>query len=364
MPAITVHVARSFDDPAVGPLTWDRLLSEGDTDTGTLTWEAQRQWWLFNERPGGLMLTLVRLDDRPVLIAPLFAESGMAMNLCPVSALDLVGDGGDPAVLDALIEAVRCRIDGFVGLRFHFVPHTSRTGQRLQQAAARLQLRCFLEDEQESPIIDLRGKPDAALACTRKQTTLRREKELARTGHVAVHHFRDAGDVLPQLDAFFQQHVARWSDTPTPSQFRSEKQRESFRARTGQLAQLGWLRFSRLDLDDRPIAFHRGTCYRGHYKYGRSTYAPDLAGFSPGAVLLRHVLLSAIEEGAHTFDFGLGDESYKFRYATDVIRLQTWGLYPNVANVGNVERRMSDAEKPHPLAGRAVHECFREQKDP
>jgi CelD/BcsL family acetyltransferase involved in cellulose biosynthesis len=47
--------------------------------------------------------------------------------------------------------------------------------------------------------------------------------------------------------------------------------------------------------------------------------------------LLRHLVLAAIEENAHTFDFGFGDEAYKYRYATDVVRLQTWGLYPSVS---------------------------------
>ncbi len=325
---ITVHIADSFDDPHVAPDVWNRLLTQGDTDVGILTHEAQRQWWELNEHRGRLLLTLIERDGSPFLIAPLFVESGFAMNLCPVNTLDLIGATADPDVMDALIDGVRRHIPDFCGLRLHFVPHTSPTGPRLQQTAARLRLRCYLEDEQPSPLIDLRGKPEAALACTRKQTTLRREKELRRLGDLTVHHFRDARVVEIQLDSFFEQHIARWADTPTPSQFHDPRQRDSYRVRTRHLGGVGWLRFSRMDLNGRPIAYHRGACYRGHYKYGTTTYAPDLAGHSPGAVLLRHLLLAAIEERAHTFDFGLGDEPYKFRYATDVVRLQTWGLYP------------------------------------
>ena len=55
----------------------------------------------------------------------------MAMNLCPTSHLDFVGDVGDPEILDAVLQTARGCVDEFCGLRFYFVPHTSRTGQLL-----------------------------------------------------------------------------------------------------------------------------------------------------------------------------------------------------------------------------------------
>jgi CelD/BcsL family acetyltransferase involved in cellulose biosynthesis len=331
MSAVTVRVCTTFDDSAIHPTVWSKLLAEGDSDLSSLTWFSQRQWWIDNERPDGLRLLLAERDGTPKLIAPMFVENGMAMNLCPINGLDLIGDSSDPEVLDAILRTACREVFGFVGLRLYYVPHTSRTGELLKRGAERRGLGCFLEDEQPSPIIDLRGKAEFALACTRKGTILRRENQLRREGALKVQHFRDADDVLPQLDAFFEQHLSRWSGTLTPSRFQEKAQRNSFRLRTAELARQGWLRFSRLDWNGRPIAFHRGTCYKGHYKYGRTAFAPDLAHRSPGTVLLRHLLLAAIEENAHTFDFGVGDEAYKFRYATDVVRLQTWGLYPRTS---------------------------------
>lgn len=328
VPTVKTRVITTFNDPAVNPERWSELLSEGDTKVGALTWQSQRLWWLSREQSEALCLVIAMRDGRPQAIAPLFVAGGMAMNLCPINYLDFVGDVSDPKVLDAILETAREQVPDFVGFRFYYVPHTSRTGDLLRQAAGRLGLNCFLEDEQPSPIIDIRGKPEAALACTRKKTMLRREKALRREGDLEIQHFRKPSDVMPQLDEFFEQHVSRWADTPTPSRFRDAKQRESFRERTLEIAAAGWLRFSRLVWQGRPIAFHRGTCYEGHYKYGRAAFSIEFAHSSPGTVLLRHLLLAAIEEGAHTFDFGLGDEAYKYRYATDVVNLQTWGLYP------------------------------------
>ncbi len=331
MNAISIQTINSFDDTAVRPELWARLIDRSDTRAGILTWQSQRRWWQQNQRLGKLMLVVASRDRETKAIAPLFVASGMAMNLCPGSALDLVGDVTDPDLLDAIILAVADNVDEFAGLRFHFIPDRSRTGRFLHESASRLGWQCFVEDELPSPIIDLQHNRDFALACTRKKTMIRRENQLRREGTFAVHHFRDAHDVLPQLDVFFEQHIERWADTVTPSKFCDSHQRESFRERTKEIGDAGWLRFSRLDWKGQPIAFHRGSCYQGHYKYGRTTFSPEVAAYSPGTVLLRHVLLEAIDEGAHTFDFGLGDEAYKFRYATDVVQVQTWGLYPSTS---------------------------------
>ena len=41
----------------------------------------------------------------------------------------------------------------------------------------------------------------------------------------------------------------------------------------------------------------------------------------------RQLLLAAVEEGARTFDFGLGDEAFKARFANKVHKVRTVGLY-------------------------------------
>ena len=51
------------------------------------------------------------------------------------------------------------------------------------------------------------------------------------------------------------------------------------------------------------------------------------ARHSPGEVLLRQLLIAAMAENAEVFDFGLGDEAFKSRFATHVCRVRNWGLY-------------------------------------
>ena len=63
-------------------------------------------------------------------------------------------------------------------------------------------------------------------------------------------------------------------------------------------------------------------------QWRRPPWRAKNARHSPGEVLLRQVLLAAIEEGARLFDFGTGDDEYKYRFATDFDRVRAIAFYP------------------------------------
>lgn len=325
---ITTRVLSGFDDPTLGKHGWAELLSAGPTNAIDLTWPIQRAWWETCGE-GELLLIVAARDGVDVALAPLFAAGGMVFNLALKDQLDLIGDVSDPAVLDALLSTARESAADFAGFRFYFVPEESPTGKRLQEAADRLGLRCFDEGELPSPALGIASDPVHADACTRKKSPLRRERFFRDNGDLRVHHFIDGSEVLPQLPAFFEQHIARRTDLPDPSPFLDGKEQAFYRQMTERAGDTGWLRFTRLDWDGRAIAYHFGASYNGRYLYGVPSFDVELRHLGPGEVLLRQLLLDAIAEGASEFDFGIGDESYKYRYATHVNRLRTWGLYPS-----------------------------------
>lgn len=330
---VTTEVLAGFDDPRIGPSVWSELLLRGQTNAVNLTWQWQRSWWQAFGR-GRLLLIAARRDDELVAVAPLFADAGMIFNICPEDHLDFVGDVSDPAVVDAILITSRRCVDDFLGFRFYFLPDRSTTGMHLKRAAERLELTMHREASLASPSIDLTTDTHAAEACTLKTSLLRHERFFRRNGHLQVDHWTHAADVLPCLDDFFEQHVARRRATPYPSLFTEIRQREYYRALTVMAAAQGWLRFTRVSWNARPIAYHFGLSYRGRYLWGIPSFDVTLAKHSPGEVLLRQVLLAAIAEGATEFDFGPGDEAYKHRFANAITQLETWGLYPSAAGGG------------------------------
>jgi len=323
---LRARIVSSFDDPAVAPELWNRLLARGAADAVNLTWEWQRNWWNTFGR-GRLLLVLIERDSEPICIAPLFVEDGMVFNICPEDQLDIVGSV-TADVMEILLCAVLEYVPDFLGMKLYLYPDASTTSIELEGAAERLGLECFLESCLAAPRLDIAAHPGLAERYARKKSLIRHENFFRRNDQLRVKHTSDPEEIMPQLDGFFSQHIARRNVTPHPSIFVDSHQREYYRDIVTSIGPKGWLRFTRLEWSGHPIAFHFGLNYHKRFLYGIPSFEVELLRHSPGEVLLRHLLLAAIAEGAEVFDFGPGEEAYKYRFATSEVRLVTWGVYP------------------------------------
>jgi CelD/BcsL family acetyltransferase involved in cellulose biosynthesis len=279
-------------------------------------------WWQ-TLGEGTLLLAVAERDGRQVALAPLCARGKVISFLGTDSAdyLDFLGDISEPAVLDGLLAAAR---DASTASTFQLavVPERSPTTARLAAAAARLGLELQSDKPVPAPALQRAHLVDA----TRKKSLIRHENWFRREGELSVMHTTHGAAILPQLDGFFAQHLERCSAAPYPSLFEDERHRAFYRRLAEQNADAGWLRFTRVDWDGAPIAYHFGMCFHGSFLWYKPSFELSLARRSPGEVLLRELLLAAYNEGAHTFDFGIGDEAFKHRFATIFPRVRTWRL--------------------------------------
>jgi len=327
--AVRARVLSGFDDPSLGPERWEQLLRRGETDVVFLSWEWQRVWWETFGR-GELLLIAAERDGELIALAPFYTDSGMVYFVGSGGSdyLDFIGDTSDAEVLDALLETARECVPGFAGFELYFVSNASPTMKRLAEATVRLGLDCVEQWGVAALSMDLAGQPERALAATRKKSLVRHENFFRRAGQLTIQRLRESRAVLPQLEEFFAQHIARWAETDSPSLFLDEAQRRFYERWTRVAAERGWLRFMRVEWEGKAIAFHYGMSYGGRYIWYKPSFAIELARHSPGEVLLRQSLLAAIEEGASVFDFGTGDDSYKLRFATEFNQAHAFGLYP------------------------------------
>lgn len=157
-----------------------------------------------------------------------------------------------------------------------------------------------------------------------------------RQASYRVMHLRDADRIVPWLDAFFNQHVERWSRTPYPSLFSRACEREYYRRMLAELAPRGMVLFSVLEFEERPLAFHFGFLLDGTLTYYKPAYDPAWSNRSPGSVLMKELFDFADEAGLDTFDFSVGDESYKTRFSNDVRDNVDLELYRSRARRGSV----------------------------
>lgn len=327
--AIRVQVNRDFQSLPLSDDEWRMLAARGDTWTVFQEPAWQRAWWSVYGR-GELMIATVLANDVPVLLAPLFIDCGMAF---PVGSggsdyLDFIGDVSFPGALEAVLDRVRQCVPDLLGLRMYHVPESSRTACFLERVAADADLTMFDEGAIAAPVLDLERTGKAGLQASRKKSLVRHERALQRAGRLRVSHLSRSADILPHLEAFFDQHIRRWRPTAHPSLFCNSDHRAFFRKVVELADDENWLRFSVVDLDGRPIAFHLGFSHRDVFLWYKPSFEIELAHLSPGEVLLRNLLIASVLEGSRVFDFGLGDEQFKQRFSSQVPLVRTWGLYP------------------------------------
>jgi CelD/BcsL family acetyltransferase involved in cellulose biosynthesis len=137
---------------------------------------------------------------------------------------------------------------------------------------------------------------------------------------------REAGAVIrrtkspDELDAdmrlFFDLHDKRFTERGGSS-LSAERARGFHLDFAAAALEQGWLRLWFLELNGSPAAAWYGWRVGDRYSYYNSGFDPEFAALSPGLVLISAVIESAFEEGATVFDFLLGEESYKYRFAEE-----------------------------------------------
>jgi CelD/BcsL family acetyltransferase involved in cellulose biosynthesis len=141
---------------------------------------------------------------------------------------------------------------------------------------------------------------------------------LAKRGQVNFRFIETGPDAQEHLHNFFRQHVRRRILMGKSSHCQELEFRGLLQSLTDELDLRDQLRFGVLELSGAPIAYTFGFDTNGKYTMYQQTFDVNWWDSHPGNVMLRHMLLFAHETGKREFDFSVGEESYKSRYANRV----------------------------------------------
>lgn len=148
----------------------------------------------------------------------------------------------------------------------------------------------------------------------------RKERRLAEAGRL-VFVAADRNNVAPLLAAMLAQKSVHYRELGVADLFAGTHQ-DFVRTLTDEQLDAGFVRLFALTLDDRVIASHWGLVDRERFYHMLPTYARDeMTRYSPGSLLLRHMLRWAIGQGLRVYDFTVGDEPYKREWADREILL-------------------------------------------
>jgi CelD/BcsL family acetyltransferase involved in cellulose biosynthesis len=319
-----VVVTDDFDDPRLAD--WETIALRAPMPAVFSTRPWLRAWWAVYGR-GDLLLAALVEGGHTLAVAPLFAdEDGWVYFVGSGGSdyLDFVGCLDSPSPLVTMLATVRDRVPHFQGFRFYHVPDRSPTGTLLLHAAKGLGLEWVHEGAMAAPEMSMTVVDDALAKKSLRRHCASFERE---GGYVATHHVNGEG-IGPLLDGFFEQHVQRWAATEHPSLFTVPSHREFYRRLVAEPGAFHWLRFTTIEWQGQNVAYHLGFSFAGRFTWYKPAFDIALARRSPGEVLLRELLVRARTEDADVFDFGIGDEPFKQRFATAAPVVDTFALVP------------------------------------
>jgi CelD/BcsL family acetyltransferase involved in cellulose biosynthesis len=230
---------------------------------------------------------------------------------------DFIIDPDVPEALDALLEAICAHFTTCHRIELsHFPSHSPNQARTLEYFRSR-GMRIAVEFEVDAPVRIL-GDTQADLKTANKSSLKRHTKFFQKSGELLFHQCGSEAEILGYLDGFFEQHRARWTRTGSPSQFSNPAQQAFYRYLVRELYPHGWLRFDVVLFNGAPLAFHFGFEYRRRFIWYKPTFDVQFASKSPGEVLIKFLLQDAIQKQLEEFDFTIGSEAFKYRFANKI----------------------------------------------
>jgi CelD/BcsL family acetyltransferase involved in cellulose biosynthesis len=321
---IEVSVISDFDELHPRRAEWNELVARAGTSTIFQTYECHASWWKVFGNTGRLLVLIAEADGELVGIAPLMlVEHGRPWGTRKVVQFigarsfdyaDFIVHCDWPAV-SALLAARLGEIAPDVDTLYcRDVPQDSATIPALVDVFSAHGWRLDVRRLYSAPT-RLFNDPAADRQLANKKSLKRHYNYFMRTGLLEFRDCRSAEEVMPYLDAFFEQHIGRRSSTDTPSVFLDDRARVFFRELVRSLTPHGWLLFSVVLFDQKPIAMHFGFEYGDRLTWYKPAFAIEFAKHSPGEVLIKHLLEYALERKVGELDFTIGDEAFKYRFA-------------------------------------------------
>jgi CelD/BcsL family acetyltransferase involved in cellulose biosynthesis len=348
------RVVTSLDQTSLSEGAWNRLAALG-TNSVFQTHQWHQSWWSSYGPLYEPLFVVVSNGSGVSGVAPLYVEEtvqGRSVRFLGDGRSDYCDllAGGDERNVAAMIDAV-CDYGRWDVMDLRNIPADSKTADIITADCRRRRLPVMVREQYACPTLLIRGREAEAGAILAKPSLRRRQRRLEKMGRLACRDLSRAADVAPYLDRFFEQHVARWSTTGTPSLFMEPLNRQFYRELTARLDGTSWLLFSLVELDDRPIAFHYGFDCQDSQIWYKPSYDPALAACSPGLVQVHHLIARAIAHGRREFDFTVGAEPFKLRFTNHVRKTVHVQIFRDYARYAFERSKRSVIETVRRLAG-------------
>jgi CelD/BcsL family acetyltransferase involved in cellulose biosynthesis len=322
--SIRVRCIRSFDEVAALRPAWSALLQRAGTFTPFQTFEWHAAWWRVFGDDFAPFVLCVEEAGRLIGLAPLMLSErrllgrrqriALFIGLYQSDYCDFILDEGHPEALGLMLGWLADHLETWDALDLRNLEGGSASLQTVLEFFAARGHRVEQRVWNQAPTW-MFGDAAADRNLLKKKSLRRHCNHFCRQGRLEFEHHAAEEDIVDHLEGFYRQHVERWGMTETPSQFLQERPRAFCREVVRALAPTGYLRFAVVSLDGQAIAYHLGFECNGRFIWYKPTFDVALARHSPGEVLIKYLLEEAAGRGLLEFDFGPGEEAFKYRFS-------------------------------------------------
>ncbi|MEL7591558.1 MAG: GNAT family N-acetyltransferase [Anaerolineaceae bacterium] len=309
---------------------WNQLLAVSTTQVPFLRCEYLAEWWTTRgggEWPDDALLAIITAHEgsRLVGIAPLFIVEHEGEN-----RLLLLGSFEISDYLDVIcraedlerfiVDLLRYIQQTFVApgtitsIDLYNIVENSPTLQALEKAAEALGADYKDHKLQHSPYIPLPADWESYLQTLDKKQRHEIRRKMRRAGEgqeeLEVYITRDAGKLEDDIEDFLE----LMAQDEAKADFLSPMMRQQMKATMRCAFEQDCLQLAFLLIGGQKTAAYFSFDFLDRIWVYNSGLDRRYSAYSPGWVLLAHLLQMAIEQGKHEFDFMRGDETYKYKY--------------------------------------------------
>ena len=308
---------------------WNQLLARSVNDLPFLRFEYLSDWW--QTRGGGewpaeaeLAILAAREGTELVGIAPFFLteQEGIKklMLLGSVEISDfldlIVSADREREFIDALLSYISDQLipQGIHSIDLFNLIEDSPTAHLLDESGKAAGFEVIKVVLQQAPSITLPGDWDIYLESIDKKQRHEIRRKMRRAAEadakVEVYYTTDQAKVEEDTQAF----LALMSQDSDKAAFLTPAMREQFKISIQRAFENGWLQLAFLKVDGENAAAYLNFDYLNRIWVYNSGLDRRFMEYSPGWVLLGHLLMWANEHKRSAFDFLRGNEDYKYKF--------------------------------------------------
>jgi hypothetical protein len=159
---------------------------------------------------------------------------------------------------------------------------------------------------------------------------------LRKQGRCGFGRFTTYDEIAPFIEKFFELHIRRRQITPMPSFFEDDAYQTFYRTMVRKLAAKGQVIFFVEFLNQAPIALGMLLEYANRSIAYQHTFDLEYERFSPGTLLVMHMLDDAVSRGLGEFDLAAGEQTYKYRITNHTRSMYALRVFQHLEDYGRM----------------------------